>query len=131
MAQPHRWEEGEPRTLIGTPFVPGWVPFIPQPIVKETPMAKAKSNGYYILDGSYFTAPAGTELPEGAEFVESEGESIGQSEASARQFAVARKAQAKTAKEHAHVAAGQSLPDDEDEPEKRDKGAAPENRKKS
>lgn len=76
MARPHGTDAaGRPLDLIGKPLAVRHAP-PPQPFIVTTEeltiMAKAESNGTYVLNGRHYKIKAGDPLPEGAEFTAAE-----------------------------------------------------------
>lgn len=70
MARPHgRDDAGRPLDLIGQPLGIRHAP-PPQPFIvkRKDAMAKADSNGVYILNGGRYVVREGDVLPEGAKF---------------------------------------------------------------
>jgi hypothetical protein len=70
MARPHGTDgAGRPLDLIGQPLDVRPAP-PPQPFIvkRKDAMAKADSNGTYVLNGRHFKVRKGDPLPDGAEF---------------------------------------------------------------
>lgn len=64
--------------MIGNPVVPGRGSQVGVTIITkdDTTMAKAESNGIYVLNGNRFTIKAGDPLPDGAEFEATQQEPV-------------------------------------------------------